>query len=265
MHTQMKSNTYPTEKHAKAASKFVELFSGEKRITAILLVGSCARGMATPDSCLDLTIMIDDAGDAEVFEKHVESVWNSVDESAELRRAGRFSNLDLNFTDGKFRPGRRGWTSGPDSFEIEIGNTYVYSVPLFVRDGTFEERGRAFLPYYNDELRKERLADIGKYFYNNLDHIPLYVRRGLHFQSLERLINASREYLQALFVYRRIYPISYDKWIRLQLVDILGRPDIYSEFVEMFRIEKVDSNELIDKSIRLREMAERDLGFSDFE
>ncbi len=260
----MTSNTYPTGNHSRAASKFVELFSSEKRIVAILLVGSCARGSASPDSCLDITVMMDDERDADVFAKHVESIWNTTEESSGLQRTGRFSNLDLNFTDGKFRPGKRGWTSGPDSFEIEVGNTYVYSVPLFDRDGAFEERGRAFLPYYDDELRKERLANIEKYFYNNLDHIPLYVRRGLHFQSLERLINASREYLQALFVYSRIYPISYDKWIRFQLVDMLKRSDIYFELVEMFQIKRIESNELIDKSARLRDMAERDLGFSDF-
>ncbi len=32
----------------------------------------------------------------------------------------------------------------------------------------------------------------------------------------------------------------------------------------MFQIKRIESNELIDKSARLRDMAERDLGFSDF-
>ena len=48
-----------------------------------------------------------------------------------LRRVGRYSHVDLDFVDGCFVPKTRGWTSGPDEFELEIGNTLVYSVLLW--------------------------------------------------------------------------------------------------------------------------------------
>lgn len=52
------------------------------------------------------------------------------------------------------------------------------------------------------------------YCLNNLNHIPLYVNRGLYFQAFDRPYNAIREFIQALFIGYQTYPIAYAKWIR---------------------------------------------------
>ena len=85
------------------------------------------------------------------------------------------------------------------------------------------------------------------YCLNNLHHIPLYVERGLYFQSFDRLYNAYREFLQALFIARRTYPIAYNKWIREEVEEILGLPELYAELSHLFEIKKFESSELMEK------------------
>ena len=91
---------------------------------------------------------------------------------------------------------------------------------------------------------------------NNLDHIPLFVARGLYFQSFHRLYDAFREFLQALFISRRTYPIAYDKWIREQVEEILGRPDLYRRLPGLFEISHFESDEIARKAEELRALLE---------
>ena len=80
-----------------------------------------------------------------------------------------------------------GWTSGADEFELEIGNTLAYSVALWERVGVrasyYRELQAAWLPYYNENLRRTRLAMVLRYCRNNLAHIPRYAPRGRHFRA----------------------------------------------------------------------------------
>jgi hypothetical protein len=92
------------------------------------------------------------------------------------------------------------------------------------------------------------------YCLNNLHHIPLYVERELYFQSFNRLYNAIGEFLQALFISNRKYPISYDKWIKEQLTEILKMPNLYYELIKMMEYKKFDSIEHIEKANRLESL-----------
>ncbi len=89
---------------------------------------------------------------------------------------------------------------------------------------------------------------VREYCLNNLDHIPLYVKRGLHFQCFHRFYDAFREFLQALFIARRAYPIAYDKWIQEQIVEILELPDLYDQLLHLFEIRNFTSHEILDKA-----------------
>ena len=173
-----------------------------------------------------------------------------------LRQVGAFSHVDLDISDGRFRPGYHGWTSGPDEFELEIGNMLVYSAPLWQGGSYLAELKEYWLPYYSDELRQERLAMVRHYCLNNLDHIPLFVERGLYFQAFDRLYDALREFLQALFIARRVYPIAYDKWIREQIEDILGLPELYRQLPPLLEIHHFESRELAQKEHDLRRLVE---------
>jgi predicted nucleotidyltransferase len=251
-------STYPTIQHQQATGAIVEFFS-DQDIDSVLLTCSCARGKATKDSCLDITILL--SHEKLIRQKEVlEKRWNEFYESAkvfdELNQIGKYSFVDLDFTDGCFEPKSPGWTTGPDNFELEIGNTFVYVIPLLERTDYFQRCKAQYLPYYDEGLRQKRLAEAKRFCFNNLDHVPLYVERGLYFQAFNRLYHASQEFLQALFISRRIYPIAYDKWVREQIEDILGMPKLYKKLVSIMEISHFESNEIANKSITLMHLFE---------
>lgn len=174
----------------------------------------------------------------------------------EMGAVGRYAHVDLDLTDGRFAPEPRGWTSGPDSFELEIGNLLVYGEPLWEGADYLQLLKRQWLPYYAETLRRERLAAVRRYCLNNLDHIPLFVQRGLYFQAFHRLCNAFQEFLQALFIARRTYPIAYDKWIREQVVEILGEPEVYRELTRLLAVPSVESRAVARRARRLGQLLE---------
>ena len=245
---------YPTIQHEKAAKRFIEIFSQEKSVMNILLIGSCARGKASKDSCLDICIIIRKKADIKKIENKFKEIYKKDKVFIELSKVGKYSHIDLEVTDGKIKPTERGWTSGPDEYELSVGNIFCYSVILFDRNGYFKRLQKKYVPYYDEILRRTRFEEAKKFMFNNLDHIPLYVMRGLYFQSFKRLYDATREFLQALFIKNKIYPIAYDKWIKEQLVEILKKPELYQEFVTLYEIKNLESIELIEKADKLKNL-----------
>ncbi len=81
--------------------------------------------------------------------------------------------------------------------------------------------------------------------------------RGLRFQSLDRLWKAFQEFLQALFITHRAYPIAYDKWVREQVEVILGLPGLFRELPPLFEVRRFESNELADKAAALRALLDQ--------
>jgi hypothetical protein len=245
---------FPTDAHRNAAQECALFFAGFKETDAVLLTCSCARGKAVRDSCVDIAILHHpDANPGLLQEMH--TLWNheyaANDVYAQLKSVGKYTMIDLDFIDGNLNEGTHQWTSGPDPFELEIGNYLVYSRPLYTSSIYFNELRLRWLPYYNDEMRRRRLSMIKVFCINNLHHIPSYVERKLYFQSFNRLYHAMGEFLQALFIKNRIYPVAYDKWIHEQLTEILHYPELYSELVKLMEYRQFESNEHVAKAERL--------------
>jgi predicted nucleotidyltransferase len=257
-----RASTYPTPQHARAAEVITAFFVEHYEIESVLLTNSCARGKATRDSCLDLAILARPdwlSANLAAAEQEWEEFASGNEAIQALRATGKFSHVHLGFVDGVFTPTEQDEAAPPDSFEVSIGNIVVYSAPLWERDGYsgyLEEIRRTWLPYYNEDLRRQRLTSVRWFCLNNLHHIPLYVERGLYFQSLDRLHNAHQEFLQALFIARRTYPIAYNKWVREQVVDILGLPDLYPRLTQLFEIKSFESTQLADKARVLEQLLE---------
>ena len=249
------SPAYPTPQHERSAQAITQFFSRQPGVSAVLLTCSCARGRATQDSCLDIEVLIptltSEASTALQRDWQVYLAGEPLFQ--EMRQVGAFSQVDLEFIDGRFDPARHphGWTSGPDEFELEVGNLLAYSYPLWEGDAAYRELKANWLPYYDEVLRRERLAMALHFCRNNLAHIPLYVGRGLYFQSFKRFYDALREFLQALFIARRTYPIAYDKWMREQIVEILELPALYPQLVHLLEINRLESDELAHKGREL--------------
>jgi hypothetical protein len=248
---------YPTAEHARAADAIVSYFSTSPGVETILLTNSCARGTATRDSCLDIAILAPaDAPGREALAPAWARFQAADPCVAALRAVGRFSVVHLDVIDGAFRPDPRDLDSGADWFEVELGNYLVYARPLWQPGDHYAHLRARWLPYYGDDLRAERLAAVRSSCLHHLDHIPPYVERGLFFQSFDRLYIAFALFLQGLFIARRTYPIAYNKWIRQQIIDILGMPDLYPELPRLFEIERFESTELVAKARALRALLE---------
>ena len=251
---------YPTPEHQKAADAIVDYFVSNHKIDAVLLVNSCARGQATRDSCLDIiTLARPDPARSQIHE--LEAGWEEFEKSSQavqaLYKAGKYSVVHPDFVHGVFVPHEQDEAAGPDDFELQVGNFLAYSVPLWQGSSYLDELKGQWLPYYGEELRRKRLERVKWFCLNNLHHIPLYMKRGLYFQSFDRLYNAYQEFLQALFIARRTYPIAYNKWIREQIVEILGLPELYEQLTHLFEIRQFESHEIAEKGKEVEELLEK--------
>src|SRR3989442_11560601 len=89
----------------------------------------------------------------------------------------------------------------------------------------------------------------------DLDAIPFYLNRGLYFQAFDRLYKAHQEFLQALFISRRTYPLAYNKWIRDQVKGWLGLSEVYRALSRLLSIRNIQSAEVANKAEKLRSLA----------
>jgi hypothetical protein len=115
----------------------------------------------------------------------------------------------------------------------------------------FEALRSKWLPYYDEDLRAHRLTMVRNACRYDLGFIPFYVRRELYFQAFDRLYKAHREFLQAVFIKRRVYPLTYIKWIRQQVEGWLGLTDLYAKLPRVLSINRLDSDELVQKADHL--------------
>lgn len=250
---------YPTLEHQNAADTIVDFFVSNYKIDTVLLVNSCARGKATRDSCLDI-VMLAKLEPSRSSLKELEAGWEELERSNQtiqaLYKAGKYSVVHPDFINGIFTPREQDEAAGPDDFEVEVGNFLAYSVPLWEGSDYYSQLKGQWLPYYSEELRRQRLEKVRWFCLNNLHHIPLYIERALYFQSFDRLYNAYREFLQALFIARRTYPIAYNKWIREQIEEILGLPELYAQLSHLFEIKHFESSEIADKAKEVERLLE---------
>ena len=77
------------------------------------------------------------------------------------------------------------------------------------------------------------------------------------FQAFDRLYKAFREFLQALFIARRTYPLAYNKWIREQVEDRLGLPELYTQLPQVLEVERLDSDDVVSNARALERLLDR--------
>lgn len=253
---------YPTPEHEGAADAITTFFAGRPGVDLVLLTNSCARGKATRDSCLDMAVIVREGVPVAPLESEWRAFHATAPAIAALSAAGAFSDIHLDIMDLEIEAPDHPKDEYPDDFEVMIGNYFIYAVPLLERDDRLRRLRAGWVPYYDDDLRAARLAAATWCCHHHLDHIPLYVARGLWYQALDRLNFAFRTFVQALFISRRTYPIAYNKWLHEQVVDILGLPDLYRQLPPLFEISDVQGTEMNDKAAALHALAGAYLGDS---
>src|SRR5215470_3493441 len=234
---------FPTALHQEVADLAGDFFSSHAYVDTILVVNSCARGRAVAGSDLDMAVLITPTAPSQEVQS-LTLKWQQFMSTHPLvqrfRSIGRFTQVHLDVFDGRMVPTVWDDGGGPDSFEVEIGNRLVYGAPLGEAGMYFRELRSQWLPYYGEELRLTRLKMVREACSRDLDAIPFYLNRGLYFQAFDRLYKAFQEFLQALFVARRIYPLAYNKWIREQVAEWLSLPELYQELPPILSIRRIE-------------------------
>jgi predicted nucleotidyltransferase len=242
--------SFPTLIHQRAAEAVINFFRPYDHVEAVLVTNSCARGTATSESDLDMAVLI--SPDTSTTERlGLEKSWQAFSAADKvfrsLRQAGRFTGVHLDLFDGRFTPNVWDDGGGPDGFELEVGNLLVYSAPLWERGDALKDLKAVWLPYYAEDLRQERLTMVRQACHYDLDHIAFYVSRQLYCQAFDRLYKAFQEFLQALFIARRTYPLAYNKWIREQIEDRLGLPELYTQLPQVLEVNRLESSDVLSK------------------
>jgi predicted nucleotidyltransferase len=248
---------FPTKLHQDAAGEVREYFKNVAETDTVLVVNSCARGQAVAESDLDFAVLMNPETSAAQM-NNILTAWLTFSESqpaiVKYKQSNRYAHLHLDIIDGNYKPAILEPGEPGDSFEIEIGNQVVYSAPMNHAGPYFQDLRQKWLPYYDEALRSERLAAIRNACIYDLEHIPVLIKRELYFHALDTLNKAFREYLQALFITHRRYPIAYNKWIKEQVVNWLGRPDLYQRFLPVLSVSHLESDEMNRKADMLFEL-----------
>ncbi|HEU5168741.1 MAG TPA: nucleotidyltransferase domain-containing protein [Chitinophagaceae bacterium] len=248
---------FPTVLHRDAAELVQAYFISLPIIDTVLVVNSCARGLAVPESDLDFAILVKPGTSKNKIE-NAEADWNIYSNNhqaiSEYKTFSPYAHLHLDIIDGNYTPTRIENGEPIDYFEVEIGNQICYSAPIGNAGEYFLELQSKWLPFYNDELQEQRLkASINACEYD-LIHIPFFVKRELYFQAFDILCKAFQEYLRTLFIAKKIYPIAYNKWIKEQVVKWLNMPGLYPKLSPILSVTNIESNEINAKAILLREL-----------
>ena len=251
---------FPTPLHREVAELAGQFFSSHAYEDTILVVNSCARGRAVAGSDLDMAVLIiPTAPSQEVLSLTMK--WQQFVASDtkvnQFRSTGRFTQVHVDIFDDRMMPTVWDDGGGPDSFEIEIGNRVAYAVPLDGVGSYFRQLQSHWLPYYEEELRLNRLAMVREACARDLEAIPFFLERGLYFQAFDRLYKAFQEFLQALFLAWRTYPLAYNKWIYEQVTEWLSLPDLYQELPQLLSVRSIESAEIGQKADALRVLLER--------
>ena len=240
---------FPTELHEHAASAIRSFFAAHDIVDTVLVVNSCARGHAIPESDLDMVVLLrDDATSTD--QEALEARWREFAQADaainRYKRSSRWAAVHLDVVNGI--PEMVMWDDGggPDWFEVVLGNHLAYSAAFGPAGLRYIKLRAKWLPYYDDNLRLARLAMARDGCRLDLDHVPFFVRRDLHVQAFDRLYKAYQEFLQAIFIAHAAYPLAYNKWIREQIVDGLGLPDLYEQLPAVISVSNLISGELVE-------------------
>ena len=248
---------FPTKPHRDTAELIRDYFLATPGVDTVLVVNSCARGQAVPESDLDFAILMR-PGATMVEITNIEKSWQIYLEMQpaflKYKQSNQFAHLHLDIIDGNYKPTKLEKGEPIDYFEIEIGNQICYAAPMDNAGPYFKELQSKWLPYYNNKLRLQRLTASQNACEYDLDHIPFFMKRKLYFQAFDTLCKAFQEYLQTLFIANKTYPIAYNKWIKEQIVKWLNMPDLYPKLPQMLSVSDIESNEIIDKANMLRRL-----------
>lgn len=122
--------TFPTSLHQDTAESISDYFLQIPSVDTVLVVNSCARGQAVPESDLDLAILVKPITTPTEI-KNVETSWQTYCNTQSIflkyKQSNPFAHIHLDIIDGNYIPTILEVGVASDFFEIEIGNHICYS------------------------------------------------------------------------------------------------------------------------------------------
>lgn len=235
---------YPTPHHERVAGMLMNYFSKWRSVYAVVICGSAAIGRAKEGSDLDITVLTD-RFDPKQYAKSNEirfSQYSRLGAKVDWEYRGieeflYFGDLrvDLDFSNGSYRAFTSPFDVFRDEYELSVGNVFVHGVPVYVRgDGKFYDVRAGHLPYYGDDLRGARLNALRTEFTYKVQRSRQNLERGNKLSAFEDLLTAWKEYAQALFIEKRVYPVSYTKWLAYQSSEILKSDELVGSYASVF-------------------------------
>jgi hypothetical protein len=76
-------------------------------------------------------------------------------------------------------------------------------------------------------------------------------------QAFDRLYKAFQEFLQALFIAHRTYPLVYNKWIREQVTVWLDLPELYVELPRILEVSQLEGDGICQNASHLLALLEQ--------
>lgn len=157
--------------------------------------------------------------------------------------------FDLMITNSRVCCGNHAQDVSSDNFELYIGNLFVHSKMLFQKGNYYSNLKKRYLPYYNEDLRKRRMRLlkedirrlIGKLKSNSADFKTI--------NAIYYLNRTLQSILQLKFMYHKVYPISYRKWMDYQFDNILNSDALLGKlnrFIKKTNLNKKDLSKLAD-------------------
>jgi hypothetical protein len=160
------------------------------------------------------------------------------------RESGNHAHLHLDLIRGEYTPEIWDDGGGPDWFEVEIGNQLAYAAPMHEAGSYYRRLQAQWLPYYGIDLRRQRLEMVHAACAYDLEHVPFFVQRGLYF-GIRPYIKSFRSFYRRCSFPR--FTVS-RSWIRMQVEEWLGLPDLYALLPALISVSNIESSELIDRA-----------------
>jgi len=120
----------------------------------------------------------------------------------------RYDDIDIDLSTVSSRRGRAAGLRARTTSSYGSGNYIAYSLALFESGDRYGALRARWLPFYDDELRAQRLESVRISCLNNLDHVSWSLARGDRFHAFSRIYHAFQEFLQALFISSRTCPLA---------------------------------------------------------
>jgi hypothetical protein len=142
----------------------------------------------------------------------------------ELKLTYKSQVFDLVITNSKIYCGNHPQDVSTDNFELYIGNLFANCKLMFQNKNYYDKLKKQYLPYYDNKLRVLRINLLKKDIRRITHQLEINADEGRLVNAVYYLNRLLCCIIQLRFMQKKVYPISYKKWIDYQFNELLKDP-----------------------------------------